>query len=302
MATYPVLQITEGEWTSRRYYNILGMRIPAYFTNDPVMLSDYISSFQTRPDDVFVVSYPKSGTTWVKEIVWQIYNNGEISSENSLYRVPFLEMATDKNLSRSDLKTMGSPRLMMTHLPYSVIPKSSDVNTQCKYIYVARNPKDVAVSYFHFVDGLKAHDGAGYNGPWEFFVKLFMEGEAGWCSWNNHVLDWWQHKDNPNVLFLKYEDLQKDLPSHVQRIAKFLSKPLSDELIGRIAEQCTFKGMTKNLASHEFLGEGDSVVRFLRKGVVGDWKNYFTPEMNEQFDEKMLENLKGSGLEFDYEI
>ena len=86
-------------------------------------------------------------------------------------------------------------------------------------------------------------------------------------------------------------------------IAKFLKKPLSDDLISRIAEQCTFSGMKKNAASY-LLKKPGSVggTSLLRKGVVGDWKNYFTPELNERFENEVLAKLKGSGLEFDFEI
>jgi len=299
IANSPVWQITEGEWTSERCFVILGEKIPAFFISDPALLTDYISSFQTRPDDVFVVTYPKSGTTWVQEIVWQMYNEGIISNEKIWLRVPFLEPATSKNFPQSDIKTLPSPRLLKSHLSYNNTPKSASKDARCKYIYIARNPKDVAVSYFHFHQTLSTYD--GYNGPWEFFLKLFMEGNVGWNFWNDHVLGWWKHRDDPNVLFLKYEDLQKDLLSHIRMIAEFLNKPLSDELINRIAEQCSFSGMTKNEASYKFTEKKDSG-SLLRKGVVGDWKNYLTPEQNEKFEKEVLEKLKGSGLEFDFEI
>ena len=86
-------------------------------------------------------------------------------------------------------------------------------------------------------------------------------------------------------------------------IAEFLNKPLSDELINRIAEQCTFKGMKKNAKSYLLGRNQDSGwPSLLRKGVVGDSKNYFTPELNKRFEKEVLEKLKGSGLEFDFEI
>jgi len=86
-------------------------------------------------------------------------------------------------------------------------------------------------------------------------------------------------------------------------IANFLNKPLSDDLISRIAEQCTFSGMERNAASFsEPLPTKHGEISILRKGVVGDWKNYFTPELNERFENEVLDKLKGSGLEFDFEI
>jgi len=117
-----------------------------------------------------------SGTTWVQEIVWQMYNEGIISNEKIWLRVPFLEPATSKNFPQPDIKTLPSPRLLKSHLSYNNTPKSASKDARCKYIYIARNPKDVAVSYFHFHQTLSTYD--GYNGPWEFFLKLFMEGNG----------------------------------------------------------------------------------------------------------------------------
>ena len=63
MASFPIIQLTEGEWTSEKWYDILGVKLPFYFTSDPAFLRDYIDNFQTRTDDVFIVGYPKSGTS-----------------------------------------------------------------------------------------------------------------------------------------------------------------------------------------------------------------------------------------------
>lgn len=61
MSNFPVFQEIEGEWRSTKTIEILGLRIPAYFTPDPQLLCDYITNFQTKSDDLFVASYPKSG-------------------------------------------------------------------------------------------------------------------------------------------------------------------------------------------------------------------------------------------------
>ncbi|CAH3169017.1 unnamed protein product [Porites evermanni] len=110
------------------------------------------------------------------------------------------------------LDTLPSPRILKSHLPLNSIPKSDNKEMQCKYIYVARNPKDIAVSYFHFTEH-RRKAGNGFSGPWEFYAKLFIEGNVCWNAWNDHVLGWWKHRDDPNILFLKYEDLHKVLCS-----------------------------------------------------------------------------------------
>ncbi|XP_015777139.1 PREDICTED: estrogen sulfotransferase-like isoform X1 [Acropora digitifera] len=301
---YPVLQTRNGNWRSLAHYRIKGMNFPARDTNDPAKLEQFLSNFQTKSDDVFVVSYPKSGTTWTQEIVWQIHNEGKVSKEIIGRRVPYLEFVTVEYTEKPDFEALPSPRLIKTHLTADAIPKGSDESSRCKYIYISRNPKDISVSLFLFIKGMTGAENTmenAYNGPWEFFVDLFIEGDVPYSKWNDHVLSWWKHREDPNVLFLKYEEMQKDLPSHVRRIADFLQKPLSDEIIDRIAEQCTFKEMTRNPKTFKVTEGDDEIGLILRKGVVGDWKNYFTPEMNERFEKEVLAKLKGTGLAFEFE-
>ena len=139
----------------------------------------FVDHFQNYNFDncIKLLSLFRSGTTWVQEIVCQILNEGEVDSKTLPERVPFLEMLTHPSSANLDINTLPSPRIFKTHLTYQATPKSANEDTKCKYIYVARNPKDVAVSYFKFETSLK-HFGSGYNGPWEFFAKLFIEGNG----------------------------------------------------------------------------------------------------------------------------
>ena len=123
---------------------------------------------------LFIVSF--SGTTWLQEITWQIYNGGKISSEPIGHRVQFFDEANCLDTTQPDITIQPSPRLMKTHQPYHTIPKGGSDATACKYIYVARNPKDVVVSYYKFEK--KMAPLTGYSGPFEFFAKMFLEGKS----------------------------------------------------------------------------------------------------------------------------
>ena len=116
------------------------------------------------------------GTTWVQEIVWQIYHNGEVNSKRIEDRVPFLEEATNSKASQPDIASLPSPRLIKTHLSYEAIPKGVNEETTCKYIYIARNPKDTAVSNYKFLTSLGKN--SGLDASWEFYANLFFQGKC----------------------------------------------------------------------------------------------------------------------------
>ena len=97
--------------------------------------------------------------------------------------------------------------------------------------------------------------------------------------------------------------MKKDLPQAVKTIADFLGYHLSPKTISKIAEQATFETMKKNPAANEeyqdkYRRENSSP--FMRKGVVGDWRNLFTAEQSARMDEECAKRFSGSGLEFDY--
>ncbi len=284
-----------GEY--RYKYRVLdGVVMPPYITPSRYRLSRTI---QTRPGDICFISFPKSGSTWLSHLLLLITCNGEIPTDKTLRScLHWVASSWTYPRSRSELDALPSPRIFKSHMPYHMAVGGNPAENPCKYIYIARNPKDVVVSYYFFESG-KNWSG-NYFGSWEHWLKMFIDGKVQRGDWFDHVLSWWKYKDAENILFLKYEDLQKDLLSELKKIAQFLNCPLTMDVINKIMEKTSFDNMKKDKFSnmHEIAELGES---FFRRGQIGSWKDQFTAAQNEQFDKLYAERMKGSGLEFEFE-
>jgi len=215
-------------------------------------------------------------------------------------RFPFIEIPA---CGIKSIENYEDPRLIKTHLPYDLLPQSF-IDNKTKVIYIVRNPRDTIVSWFHFQQMLGY---VGYNGTFEQFVDLFCEEKLLYSSFARNVLSFWNQRHEDHILFLFYEELQKDLKSNVLKITKFLDKSFSDDQVNQIVEYTTFDSMKKNpMANYSHGGAAvkmpGSKIDFLRKGKSGDWQNYFTPELIAKVDAYVEKHFKGSGIKFEYEI
>uniref|UniRef100_A0A2I3SY24 Sulfotransferase n=1 Tax=Pan troglodytes TaxID=9598 RepID=A0A2I3SY24_PANTR len=253
--------------------------------------------------DTLISTYPKSGMTWISEILDLIFNNGDAEKckRDAIYkRVTFMELIIPglTNYIFLNLKNMQSPRLVKTHLPVQLLPSSFWKNN-CKMIYVARNAKDVAVSYYYFHQMAKMHPDPG---TWEEFLDKFMTGKLCFGSWYDHVKGWWEKKKDYRILYLFYEDMKE---CEIQKVLKFLEKDKPETIVDKILHHSSFDVMKQNsCTNYTTMGKNEMdhyVFPFVRKGVSGDWKNQFTVAQYEKFED-YEKKMKESTLQFRSEI
>ncbi|XP_066575319.1 sulfotransferase family 2, cytosolic sulfotransferase 3 isoform X2 [Amia ocellicauda] len=284
--------------TTGNYLLYHGLLLPS-IAHTPESLR-YAEEFQFHKDDILAVTYPKSGTTWMQEILPVILSGGNLTPVQTIPnwdRVPWLE-ETRASLVLGD---RPPPRAMVTHLPYHLMPPSF-FTSKAKVIYVTRNPKDVAVSSFHF------HKMASFlddPGTFDQFLDKFLAGNVLFGKWTDHVKSWRSSDLGDRIMYIAYEEMVEDLRGALQRISKFLGRDLSAEALDLACQQCCFDGMRNNTMSNYSLVPADimdsSKSPFLRKGVAGDWKNHFSPEQEARFAAVYKEEMKGVACKFSWD-
>jgi peroxiredoxin len=248
-----------------------------------------LAKFNPRPDDILAVTYPRSGTTWMQMILYQLTTEGKMDFPHITTVCPWFERSLKDGTAFDALQ---SPRVFKSHLSYRKIPKGP-----CKYIYVARDGKDVAVSYYHFYT---TH--MGFKGNFDEFFERFVRGEVQYGSWFRHVRGWWEHRDDANVLFLRYEELTADLPGCLRRISAFCGLEVAPERWSGILERCGFAYMKRHESRFDPLTamlyeQGFRPNSHLRQGQSGAWRDRLSPRQARRFDRTFHRALGDTGID-----
>ncbi|KAJ1704020.1 hypothetical protein LUZ63_003799 [Rhynchospora breviuscula] len=268
---------------------------------------------KTRPTDIFLSSSPKSGTTWLKAMIFAtltrtnyLLDQHPLHTHNPHQCVTYMDLGFA--IGRSQIiENVPSPRVMSTHLPYSLLPYSI-TESNCRIVYVWRDPKDVLVSMWYFVQ--KIMGGADKIATFDQFYEMFYQGLNNFGPIWNHVLGYWEEsKRRPEkILFLKYEHILQEPVKCAKQLAHFLGCPYSEAeenqgVVDQIVELCsikTLKNLDVNKDSNRAMSTTANVhishACYFRKGEAEDWKCHMTKEMAKRLDTMIKEKFKGSGL------
>lgn len=243
---------------------------------DPATMAEIGRRFVPRPTtDVHIVTYPKAGTSWIQEVAWLVNHDADIATSNdvpSSQRTVYIELRTTDNDKLSQLENVPieSPRHIKWHHSSDLLPEQIVSDSKSKIIYLLRNPKDTVVSWYHFQKKIALY---GFTGDFDAFFELFLQGNVAYGCYMHNVRSWWKLRHRPNVLILTYEDMHADLSTVVQKVATFLGKDIMPQQVTAIVEHCQFQQMKDNPMTSN-----------MRKGQVGDWRNYLSEDQSRRMD------------------
>ncbi|XP_076878378.1 sulfotransferase 6B1-like [Brachyhypopomus gauderio] len=266
-----------------KLYRYKGVLFPVLISPEENIVA--LECVEAKDNDVVLVAYPKCGFNWMLAVLRKII--APLSTDKSeLTLPPLLEFFGPELLQT--LPRVPPPRLLGTHLHPDIMPPSF-FNRKTKMLVVFRNPKDTAVSYYHFSNGNPVLASAK---SWDQFCADFTDGDVPWGSYFDHALAWEKHIEDPSVMIITYEELKEDLGGSIKKVAEFFGYELADARIDAIAEDSTFSAMKKG--SSDSHGKMANVI--FRKGEIGDWRNHFSKAQSEQMDAAFEKHLAGTKL------
>ena len=257
--------------------------------------------FKFRDDDIVIASYPKSGTTLMQQIAGQLVlgapdlliETGKDSPWPEMPRFVPLQVMMDA------AEKITHRRFIKTHLPIDTLVFSP----RAKYIYVARDPRDVVWSAYNHLVGFtdfiwqSGYPGRRPQGSERDYYLEFLAGNTAvmptFDSYWEHVRGWWACRHLPNVLFVHYANLKSDLAAAIRRIARFLDIPVDEALMPRILEHCSIDYMRAKAAADRPADNPafKADFEFFNKGTIGRWKDVLSAEEIARCDEVAAKHL-----------
>ena len=252
-----------------------------------------VPAFEPRPSDVVIAPFAKCGTTWLQQVVHGLRTRGDMDFDDISRVVPWIETSRDLGLDL-EAPQRGHPRAFKSHLSWDLVPKGA------RYVVSIRDPKDVLVSLYRFMEGWFFEPGTVSIA--EFARGQFLSRSEGRDYWS-HLRSWWEHRRDANVLLLCYEHMHLDLESTVRRVAAFAGIELDDELLRLVVRQSSLEFMLahKDKFDDRLMREHSERMAALplgsdsakvRRGEVGGHRRELPPEVASELDGVWREEIE----------
>jgi len=245
--------------------------------------------YKPDPTDVFIVTPPKCGTTWMQQIVHGLRTRGSMDFDEITRVVPWINMAHDSGIDIY-APQVAHPRAFKTHDTLDEVPKGG------KYICVVRDPQDALLSHYYFLEGFFFEKGSI---DIETFAREFYIPRRAVF---NHITALWDRREDENVLPLCYENMKTDLTGTIEKVASFIGIPLDDELKQIVCRQSNIKFMQEHKAQFEdhLIRKArsasmrlplDGQLNKVRNGQVGESKEGVSDEIKHELDKVWQEEI-----------
>lgn len=267
--------------------------------------SEFWNDFPFRDDDIVISTYAKSGTTWLQQIVAQLIFNGE-TGQNVAEMSPWVDMRLPpREVKLPEIEAQTHRRFLKTHLPVDALVFSP----KAKYLFIARDGRDVVWSYYNhdqnltdgIIDAFNREAGPDFEAIErvslsvdDYFRRwLERDGYPLWQFWHN-ISSWWEIRHLPNVKLLHFSSLKEDMPGQIRQIAEFLDIEIDESKWQDILKHCSFEYMRDNAELSVPLGgepwKGGAKT-FIHKGTNGRWRDVLSKQDIENYEATSLQHL-----------
>ncbi len=263
------------------------------------------NDFEFRDDDIIISTYAKAGTTWLQQIVAQLLFNSQEGLEVAEMS-PWMDLRVPpKEIKLPAVAAQKHRRFMKTHLPVDALVFSP----RAKYLYIGRDGRDIIWSFYNHHFTAKENwyqalnDTPGRVGPpiekpspsirQYFHDWLDKNGHPWWPFWEN-IISWWAIRHLPNVFFLHFAGLKRDMAGEIRRIAEFLAIPIDESRWEEILTHCSFDYMKEHATKSVPLGgifwDGGAQT-FIYKGTNARWKDILSKDEVLKYEKMALSEL-----------
>ncbi|RXG58593.1 Sulfotransferase 1C4 [Armadillidium vulgare] len=278
-----------------------------FFTTPFLSFGDKYYDFKFKPSDVVIMTYPKCGTTFD-----YIINGSPVdpATPGTFVHDTFVQAHPNRNpkdgMFLQFAELTEDPRIIKAHLPFSLF--SPSLLETCKIIYVARDPKDVAVSFCHHS---RLFNLINFVGSMSDFVDHFVNDTLVYSPFWTHLKEAWNKRNHPNIHYCFYEDMKANPKEEILRIHKFLDLDLTESQINRIVDYTSFQKMGEREGNNLMGSDTEMLINpeiankdggFFRKGVTGDYKTKLSEEDIQKINEWTKENTRDMDNDFKYKI